>query len=154
MRLSAVGYRLSALLLAAACAACNAKPAPSGVEYVDAPAGADVAKLVQSTAAELEARHRRLVVYVGAAWCEPCQEIHHAIEQHKLDTEFPDLTLLAFDLDRDGPRLEMDGYSSELIPLFALPGPDGRASGKKEFGGKKGVDNVPILTAKLRKLLQ
>jgi hypothetical protein len=138
------------LVLLAACS----KTAPSGVEYIDAPAGADVAKLVQQTAGELAARHRRLVVYVGASWCEPCQEIHHAIEQHKLDTEFPDLTLLAFDLDRDGPALSLDGYDSELIPLFALPGPDGRATGKKEFGGKKGIDNVPLLTGKLHRLLQ
>jgi thiol-disulfide isomerase/thioredoxin len=133
-------------------AACSAKTAaPSGVEYIDAPEGADVGKLVQQTASAHAGR--RLVVYVGASWCEPCQEIHHAIEQHKLDAEFPDLTLLAFDLDRDGSRLSLDGYDSELIPLFALPGPDGRASGKKEFGGKKGVDNVPLLTAKLHHLL-
>lgn len=140
------------LVFAVACG--SSQSAPHGkLELVDAPATQDIAPLVATEATKAQHDGKRLIVYVGASWCEPCQEIHHAIEQHKLDAEFPDLTLLAFDLDRDGSRLSLDGYDSELIPLFALPGPDGRASGKKEFGGKKGVDNVPLLTAKLHHLL-
>src|SRR5436309_159966 len=118
---------------------------------IDAPAGADVATLVRDTAARIAPR--RLIVYVGATWCEPCQQIHAAIIAHKLDAEFPDLTLLVFDQDRDGDALARAGYTSELIPLFALPGPDGRASGKKESGGKHDIDNVPLLTGKLHRLL-
>ena len=128
---------------------------PSGdVEIVDAPAGtADIAALVRVQLVPLAAVHRRLVVYVGATWCEPCQQIHAAIASHQLDGEFPDLTLLEFDLDRDEAALERAGYTSPLIPLFALPAGDGRAGLRREFGGRKDIDNVPLLTAKLHRLL-
>ena len=145
-----------ACLLVVACSSGNAPPAkPAGhVDIVDAPAGtADVAALVKQQQQELTAAHRRLVVYVGAAWCEPCQQIHAAIVSHRLDTEFPDLTLLAFDLDRDGAALDRAGYSSSLIPLFAIPDADGRGGRKREFGGRKDIDNVPLLTGKLHRLL-
>jgi thiol-disulfide isomerase/thioredoxin len=144
-----------ALVLAAACQ--SAQPADvsaTGVELIDAPAGvADVASLVRVTALQLAVRHRRLVVYVGATWCEPCQQIHAAIAAHQLDATFPDLSLLVFDFDRDEPALDKAGYTSPFIPLFALPAPDGRASERREFGGKHAVDNVPLLTGKLRRLL-
>ncbi|HUJ59132.1 MAG TPA: thioredoxin family protein [Kofleriaceae bacterium] len=143
-------------LALALCVACNqaaAPPAPGHVDLIDAPAGTkDVAALVRDTAQRLAAQHRRLVVYVGATWCEPCRQIHDAIIAHRLDTTFPDLSLLVFDLDRDGDALAQAGYQSELIPLFALPGPDGRAT-KMASGGKKGIDNVGLLTEKLRQLL-
>ena len=138
------------LVLLAACRAA----APTGVELVDAPAGTtDVAAVVRHTALDTDARHRRLVVYVGASWCEPCQQIHAAAAAHQLDADFPTLTLLQFDLDRDAKALEQAGYSSDLIPLFALPGPDGRASARRESGGVKVGDNVKLLTAKLHRLL-
>ena len=109
--------------------------------------------LVRIHRAALQAIHRRLVVYVGATWCEPCNQIHEAITSHRLDAELPDLTLLAFDLDRDDAALERAGYGSPLIPLFALPAGDGRAGLRREYGGQKDVDNVPLLTAKLHRLL-
>jgi len=142
-------------LFVVACNSATPPAKPAGhVDFVDAPAGtADVAALVHDKLAEMQAAHRRLVVYVGAAWCEPCQQIHTAIASHRLDADFPDLTLLAFDLDRDGPALERAGYSSELIPLFAIPGADGHAGPKREFGGKKDIDNVPLLMGKLHRLL-
>lgn len=148
--------RILLSLLVVACHRENAPPPPSGhVEVVDAPVGtADVAALVRQQLAATQAAHRRLVVYVGATWCEPCQQIHEAILSHRLDGDFPDLTLLAFDLDRDGTALERAGYSSALIPLFAIPGPDGKAGPRREFGGRKEVDNVPLLTGKLHRLLE
>ena len=146
---------VSRLVLALALVACQNSAAPRGaVEIVEAPAGtSDVAALVRQTAQLTQAEHRRLLVYVGASWCEPCQQIHAAILAHQLDATFPDLTLLAFDLDRDEAALAKAGYTSDLIPLFAIPGPDGRATARKEFGGKHAVDNVPLLTDKLRRLL-
>jgi hypothetical protein len=145
---------VSRLVLLFALVACQNTASHSAVEIVEAPAGTtDVAALVRQTAQRTQAEHRRLLVYVGATWCEPCQQIHAAILAHQLDTTFPDLTLLAFDLDRDGTALEKAGYTSELIPLFAVPGSDGRATGRKEFGGKHAVDNVPLLTDKLHRLL-
>jgi thiol-disulfide isomerase/thioredoxin len=147
--------RFLVLALAVACQSAQPADAPAGaVELIEAPAGvADVAALVRVTAEQLAARHRRLLVYVGATWCEPCQQIHAAIAAHELDAIFPDLSLLAFDADRDGPALTKAGYESPLIPLFALPEPDGRASARREYGGRHAVDNVPLLTAKLHRLL-
>jgi thiol-disulfide isomerase/thioredoxin len=140
----------AALILLAACHAA----APAGVELVDAPAGVtDVAALVRQTALDTDGHHRRLVVYVGASWCEPCQQIHAAAAAHQLDADFPNLTLLQFDLDRDGKALEQAGYTSELIPLFAIPTADGRASAHRESGGVKVGDNVKLLTTKLHRLL-
>ncbi len=109
----------------------------------------DVAALVRAQMAE----HHQLVVYVGASWCEPCQQIHQAITSHRLDAEFPGLTLLAFDLDRDAAALKAADCDSPLIPLFAIPDDKGHCGPKREFGGRKDVDNVPLLTGKLHRLL-
>jgi thiol-disulfide isomerase/thioredoxin len=123
------------------------------VDLVEAPPGIDdVAAYVRDTAARVTAANRRLVVYVGAAWCEPCQQIHAAALAHQLDAEFPDLTLLAFDLDRDGAALHRAGYESPLIPLFAVPLADGRAGERRAYGGVHDGDNVTLLKGKLAHL--
>ena len=158
MRYRLVVLRLAVLALAcvAACRADTPLPAPppKGVELVDAPMDTrDVAALVRTTAARVAAQHRRLVVYVGATWCEPCQQFHAAAAAHELDRELPDVTFLVFDFDRDELALNAAGYTSQLIPLFALPGPDGRAGPKRVSGGMHGIDNVPLLTRKLHALL-
>lgn len=140
----------------AACQASPQVPAPSaaGVQIIDAPQGTtDVAALVRATAAKVAVQHRKLVVYVGATWCEPCQQFHAAAARHALDGELPDLTLLEFDFDRDELALDKAGYTSPLIPLFVVPAADGRASPRRAFGGKHGIDNVPLLTGKVRALL-
>src|SRR5690349_21309473 len=111
--------RRSALLLFLV--ACGVKPV-RGLELIDAPAHtSDVAALVRRTQHRLASSKRRLVVYVGATWCEPCQELHAAAASHRLDDAFPDLSLLVFDLDRDGAALKAAGYTSEYIPLFVVP---------------------------------
>jgi hypothetical protein len=96
---------------------------------------------------------RRLVVYEGATWCEPCRNFHEAVASGKLDSTFPDVNLLEFDADKDRDRLVAAGYGSQYIPLFALPGKDGRAAGPKAQGGIKGDGVVPYLTKKLQDLL-
>jgi thiol-disulfide isomerase/thioredoxin len=113
----------------------------------------EVAELVRARQATLTAEGRRLLVYVGASWCEPCKVIHAAAERGELDTVFPGLTLLEFDADRDEARLRLAGYDSELVPLFALPGPDGRASGRATHGAKKGNDFVADLRPRIAALL-
>jgi hypothetical protein len=141
-------------LAAHACSSRGSGGVASGVSIIEAPPGVtDVAALVRDTAARVAAADRRLVVYVGATWCEPCQQIHQAALAHQLDAVLPDLTLLAFDLDRDGPALKQAGYESPLIPLFALPLADGRASDRREYGGVHDGDNVTLLTSKLVRLL-
>jgi hypothetical protein len=119
----------------------------------DAPPEGDVELIVRSALADASREKRRLVVYVGAVWCEPCQRFHHAAEKGELDATFPDIDLLAFDLDRDSERLASAGYVSKLIPLFALPAPDGRASGKQVEGGIKGEGAVGFMAPRLQKML-
>ncbi len=161
-----------ALLAAAALTACDrappdvqkdpvAKPeAPAvpaivarGVRLEKAKAGADAATLVRTERDAARALGRELVVYVGAPWCEPCQRFHEAAQAGELDEAFPTLTLLEFDLDVDRDRLVAAGYQSTYIPLFVLPGEDGRATPKRFEGSEKGSGAVARITPRLRTLL-
>ncbi len=126
--------------------------APEGLRWGEAPAG-DVAQLVREALASAAPDSRRVVVYVGAPWCEPCRRFHDAAARGDLGAMFGNVTLLAFDLDRDGDRLERAGYFSAYIPLLALPGADGRASGRQVEGGIKGKGAVQFLASRLGALL-
>jgi thiol-disulfide isomerase/thioredoxin len=127
--------------------------APAHVRVLDAPPTGDVREAVRQALSQAKGENRRVVVYVGATWCEPCQRFHKAAANGELDATFPDLTLLEFDLDRDRERLFAAGYSSKYIPLFALAGPDGSASGKQVEGGIKGEAAVAYMAPKLKALL-
>jgi len=127
--------------------------APGGkLRLVEAPDG-NVESVVRDALAAARAAGRTLVVYVGATWCEPCQHFHQAAARGDLDAAFPRMTLLEFDLDRDRERLAAAGYVSKYIPLFALPGPDGAASGKHIEGGIKGDGAVANLSGRLEEML-
>jgi len=134
--------------------AASTAPASTGkMRLTNAPAEGDVDTIVRGAQAKATADRRRVVVYVGATWCEPCQRFHHAVERGELDAKFPDVDLLGFDADNDAERLASAGYVSRLIPLFALPGPDGRASGKQVEGGIKGEGAVGFIAPRLEKML-
>ena len=144
-------------VLLGALAACSPSatppPVPSGpVRVIEAGPG-DVAPLVIAAAADAARDHRQLIVYVGAVWCEPCLAFHDAAERGELDRSLPGLTLLAFDLDLDEDRLAAAGYRSKMIPLFAVPGPDGRATDRATSGARKGGDYVGELVPRLQALL-
>jgi thiol-disulfide isomerase/thioredoxin len=124
------------------------------LRVLEAPADGAIEVAVKDAMDQASAAHRRVVVYVGATWCEPCQRFHHAAEKGELDSSFPDVDLLSYDMDRDGKRLVAAGYVSKLIPLFALPGPDGRASGKQVEGGIKGEGAVGFIAPRLQKMLE
>jgi hypothetical protein len=124
-----------------------------GVRIVHAGAGADASRVVRDERERAKSEGRDLVVYVGARWCEPCKVFHTAAQKGDLDGEFPELTLLEFDLDDDRDRLTTAGYVGEYIPLFAMPRPDGRASDRKFEGSVKGDGAVANITPRLRKLL-
>ena len=126
--------------------------APRHLEWTPAPAG-EVAPLVQRELARARSDGRRLLVYVGAAWCEPCRRFHAAASSGALDGQFAGLRLLEFDLDRDQARLSAAGYVSELIPLFAAPGPDGRYGGRHIEGSIKGPGAVAQIAPRLQALL-
>jgi hypothetical protein len=127
--------------------------APKGIRFEHAPKGDDVAAIVKKARADAAANGRDLVVYVGAKWCEPCQRFHQAAERGELDDQFPNLTILEFDLDEDRERVFAAGYESKLIPLFIVPDANGRASEKRFEGGVKGERAVSNITPRLRQIL-
>ncbi len=124
-----------------------------GVRFIK-PGPGDVSAIVRSESALAAQDGRKLLVYVGATWCEPCQRFHKAAQQGELDAEFPNLNILEFDADEDHERASAAGYRSRLIPLFVRPGPDGRASARRFEGGIKGDGAVAQLAPRLKKLLE
>jgi hypothetical protein len=96
---------------------------------------------------------RRTIVYVGAKWCDPCVRFLKAVKAGKLDQEFGTVDILKFDLDKHGKRLKEAGYQSRLIPLFALPKADGRASDYDFSGSIKGDGAMANIMPRLRELL-
>jgi hypothetical protein len=124
------------------------------IEWIKAPAGEDAASVVKR---EIERAHidkKRILVYVGATWCEPCTRFHDAAEAGQLDGVFPNLRLVEFDLDADGERLVRAGYASKMIPLFAIPTENGTGSGKQIEGSIKGEGAVVNLQNRLKPLLE
>ncbi|HET9620413.1 MAG TPA: thioredoxin family protein [Kofleriaceae bacterium] len=147
-------WLLTATLALAACQSGAAPSArPAALELVEAPAVKDVAAYVAPLASQAAADHKKLVVYVGASWCEPCRYFHKAAAAHELDDAFGDLRLVVFDADRDQAALEAAGYRYPMIPLFALPSPDGRASGQQFGGSIKGDGAVAQIAPNLRALV-
>lgn len=153
---------MSRVLLLALLAACGdtpastpAAPAPAAPaeppRLIKAPAGGTAAQAV--VAEQAGARDAMVVVYVGATWCEPCVAFHDALESGALDADFPGVRFLEFDLDRDKDRLTADGYASKYVPLFAFPGPDGRAGDTSLQGGIKGPGAAANIVARLKPLV-
>jgi hypothetical protein len=143
---------------ASAASGAAAPPGPlvlaRGVRIVHAAVGSDAAKVVRDERERAKSDGRDLVVYVGARWCEPCQHFHKAAAKGDLDADFPDLTLLEFDLDDDRDRLTSAGYVGQYIPMFTLPAADGRASDRKFEGSVKGNGAVANIAPRLRSLLR
>ena len=139
------------LLLALGCK--RELPAVVGkVELIAALPRGDVARLVVPEVARAKRDGKHLIVYVGADWCEPCRKFHASVMAGELDRELGDMRFLEFDLERDQTRLEAAGYTSEFIPLFALPRDDGRASGKQTAGVKGEGGMVEQLVPRVRAL--
>jgi hypothetical protein len=126
---------------------------PAGPELIEAgPGPADA--VVRTALADAHRDGRRLLVYVSATWCEPCERFQKALRAGELDAAFPGLTMLKFDHDRDLPRLQEAGYTGNLIPRFVIPGPDGRGTARRIEGGTKAADTVSTsIGPRLRRLL-
>jgi len=127
--------------------------APKGIRFEHAAAGDDVSAIVKSARERAASNGRDLVVYVGAKWCEPCQRFHHAAERGELDADFPNLTILDFDVDEDRERLLTAGYESKLLPFFVVPDANGRATDKRFEGSVKGDRAVSNIAPRLRMIL-
>lgn len=121
--------------------------------WVDAAANTDTVRAVRAERRRAELAGQTLMVYVGATWCEPCRYFHDAAVAGKLDEPLGNLRILAFDADRDREHLEPAGYTSKMIPLFVVPGPDGRAGSARLAGAIKGPEAVDYLVPRLRTLL-
>ncbi len=113
----------------------------------------DLATVVRAHAKKAAAEGRTPLVYVGATWCEPCQSFHHAAERGELDAQFSDVAILELDADVDAARLGAAGYASTYIPLFVVPGQDGRGTDRRIAGSVKGDGAVADLSPRLMKLL-
>jgi len=133
---------------AAATAAAPA-PGPDGPRFL--PGALPVAPFVAEQA--LGGAPGRTLVYAGASWCEPCQRFHRAIEAGELDAALPGVRFIEYDYDVAKDALAADGYTARLIPLFARPGPDGRATGPIVAGAVKGEAAVRVIVPRLRALL-
>ncbi len=97
---------------------------------------------VQQQVELADAAHLRVLVYVGASWCEPCQRFHEAVQKGELNGPLNGLRFLEFDQDRDAGALKVAGYSYQYIPVLALPDPDGRNHGRMISGSIKGPKAV------------
>lgn len=117
---------------------------------IAAPAEGDVAALVRDERAREEGL---LIVYVGATWCAPCKAFHDALVAGELDGPLAGVRFLEFDADRDAGRLQGADYVSRYIPLFSVPGPEGRATDRFVEGGIKGPGAVPHLMRRLEPLI-
>jgi len=96
----------------------------------------------------------RTLIYVGAAWCEPCQRFHAAVLEGKLDRALARTRLLEFDAEQHTAALRRAGYTYEFIPVIAIPNPDGRSSGHLLSGSIKGPAAVTDdILPRLRALL-
>jgi thiol:disulfide interchange protein len=145
---------MKSLVALALLAACQKSEPPHGkLELVDAQGSAELAPVIATEVARAQHDGKRLLVYLGASWCEPCTHFHDAAAAGQLDAAFGDLRLLVFDADRDNDALERAGYTYQMIPLFALPKPDGRSSGKQIEGSIKGADAVQQIAPRLRALV-
>jgi len=119
---------------ASAAGVANARPA-----FLRYPGqGGAIEPWVQEQVELAEAAHTRVLVYVGASWCEPCQHFHQAVERGELDGALAGLRFLEFDQDRDAAALKVAGYVYQYIPVLALPDPDGRNHGRMISGSIKG----------------
>jgi hypothetical protein len=146
---------LLALLSLAGCQHAHRQPPRrSGPELVEAAAEGPVDQVVRNALADAQRDGRRLLVYVSAGWCEPCERFQKAVRAGELDAYFPRLRLLKFDHDRDVARLEAAGYAGNLIPRFVIPGADGRGTAQRMEGGTKAADTVSTsIGPRLQRLL-
>jgi hypothetical protein len=131
-------------------------PASERPELIPAELSAtgDLGALLTSEMARATADGRKLIVYVGATWCEPCRRFHDALKAGSLHAAFPKVRFLELDADRHARPLQVAGCQSDFIPLFALPDVSGRCSPTARIAGSvKGDGAVANIVPRLQSLL-
>lgn len=123
------------------------------VRFITPPMDGPVSTILASQMERSKAENRRVLLYAGAPWCEPCRFFHEAVDRGELTGKLGALDLVAFDAQADAERMLLSGYESQFIPVFALPGPDGKATGKHIEGSVKGPGAVDDLVPRLKTLL-
>ena len=119
------------------------------------PAGVtDGAAWVKSQREELARAGRPALIYVGAAWCEPCKRFKAAAAAGQLDADLPGLVLLELDHGRDEAALAAMGCTSRMIPLLAVPDAEGRCTERRLEGAIKGDGAVAWMTPRVQALLR
>lgn len=144
------------LLLLGACKGTSGAPAidpAATVRFVTPPIDGVVSTIIAAQLSKAKAENRRVLLYAGASWCEPCRYFHEAVDRGELTGKVGALDLVAFDAQMDAERMLLSGYESQMIPLFALPNADGKASGRHIEGSVKGPAAVDDLVPRLRELL-
>jgi len=136
-------------------AAATVKPSTARPYFVKAPERIDAAQqYLAEQVSSAGAAGERVLVYVGATWCEPCERFHEAVEAGELDGMLAGTRFVEFDADRHTEALGGAGYVFRMIPVIALPKPDGGASGRQLTGSIKGPDAVRAnLVPRLQALL-
>lgn len=129
------------------------KPATAKLIWLDAPAEGELPVQVQQVDRDARAHGQAALVYVGAAWCEPCRYFHEAALRGELDAALGQVRILAYDADRDRSRLEAAGYASRMIPLLVRPLADGRAGPRRMQGSIKGPGAVQEMLPRVQRLL-
>lgn len=138
---------------AAAAAASTEKPLITKLIWQDAPGEGELTLQVQQADRQARAQGQAALVYVGAAWCEPCRYFHEAALRGELDAALGQVRILAYDADRDRSRLEAAGYASRMIPLLVRPLADGRAGPRRMQGSIKGPGAVQEMLPRVQRLL-
>ncbi|MBL8921143.1 MAG: thioredoxin [Myxococcaceae bacterium] len=146
-----------ALLVVVLLTACTRQGPPADrtatVRFITPPIDGAVSQILLAQQQRVQAEHRRVLLYAGASWCEPCRFFHEAVDRGELTGRVGPLDLVAFDGQVDAERMLLSGYESQLIPLFAVPGPDGKASGRHIEGSIKGPGAVEEIVPRLKALL-
>lgn len=125
---------------------------PSRADLVIAGPGPVPAEVAAARTRALQ-EGRRLVVYVGATWCQPCEHFLSAVQAGDLPAHFGDLRFLKFDHDHDETRLNESGYGGELIPRFVVPAADGAATANRFEGSTKGPEAMTNIVPRLEGIL-
>jgi thiol-disulfide isomerase/thioredoxin len=140
-----------------AAALAPAKPLPTAektLHFVPAPITTDLAGWIAGQKKIARAMGEQIVVYMGASWCEPCKRFHEAVEARELDGKLPPMRFLQFDAEQHGEQLVELGYTSKYVPLFAVPGDDGKSIGRQISGSIKGAGAPDEIAPRLKNLVE